>query len=129
MTNAVATAILPPVTRVAGFSSRGNVGIGTEGVFGRYKPDVCAPGTFIISTRSEQWDINSYFYQDPTNNLIGFFTGILVQPDSLWKNFFPILSHQCGAMATINIFTPLQSAVSFHYPAHLCRHVWFSHCL
>ena len=30
--------------RVAGFSSRGNVGIGTEGTFGRYKPDVCRAG-------------------------------------------------------------------------------------
>jgi hypothetical protein len=27
--------------QVAGFSSRGNVGIGIEGTFGRYKPDVC----------------------------------------------------------------------------------------
>ena len=53
--------------RIAGFSSRGNVGIGTEGTFGRYKPDVVAPGTFIVSTRSSQWDIGAYFYQSPTN--------------------------------------------------------------
>lgn len=37
---------------VASFSSRGNVGVGTEGTFGRFKPDVIAPGTFIVSTRS-----------------------------------------------------------------------------
>ncbi|MGA3283012.1 MAG: S8 family serine peptidase [Verrucomicrobiota bacterium] len=53
--------------RIAGLSSRGNVGIGTEGTFGRYKPDVVAPGTSIISTRSSQWDIGTYFFQSPTN--------------------------------------------------------------
>ena len=56
-----------PDTAVAGLSSRGNVGIGTEGTFGRYKPDVVAPGTFVVSTRSSQWDIGTYFYQSPTN--------------------------------------------------------------
>ena len=40
--------------RIAGFSSRGNVGIGIEGTYGRFKPDVVAPGTFIVSTRSSQ---------------------------------------------------------------------------
>ena len=37
---------------VAAFSSRGNVGVGTEGDFGRFKPDVVAPGTFVVSARS-----------------------------------------------------------------------------
>lgn len=37
--------------QVAGYSSRGNVGEGTEGVAGRFKPDVVAPGTFVLSTR------------------------------------------------------------------------------
>ncbi|HSY42995.1 MAG TPA: S8 family serine peptidase, partial [Candidatus Acidoferrum sp.] len=32
-------------TAVPGFSGSGNVGIGTEGTFGRFKPDVVAPGT------------------------------------------------------------------------------------
>ncbi len=53
--------------QVASFSSRGNVGIGTEGDNGRFKPDVVAPGTFVISTRSAQWQLtNDYplpFYQ------------------------------------------------------------------
>ena len=40
---------------VASFSSRGNVGIGTEGEFGRVKPDVVAPGAFVVSTRSSSW--------------------------------------------------------------------------
>jgi len=45
--------------QVAGFSARGNVGIGQEGQAGRFKPDVVAPGTFVVSTRSSQ-------FQDPT---------------------------------------------------------------
>ena len=42
--------------QVAAFSSRGNVGIGVEGTYGRFKPDLVAPGTFIISTRSSDWE-------------------------------------------------------------------------
>ncbi|HKW27804.1 MAG TPA: S8 family serine peptidase, partial [Verrucomicrobiae bacterium] len=75
--------------RVAGFSSRGNVGIGLEGTFGRYKPDVVAPGTFIISTRSEQWDIGTYFYQSPTNDQIQTFSDLIVQPGSVFSSPFP----------------------------------------
>jgi subtilisin-like proprotein convertase family protein len=52
-------------SQVAGYSSRGNVGIGTEGAFGRFKPDVVAPGSFVVSTRSQQWDQNAYY--NPTN--------------------------------------------------------------
>lgn len=48
--------------QVASFSSRGNTGIGTEGEYGRFKPDVVAPGTYIISARSGQ-------YVDPTEVL------------------------------------------------------------
>ncbi len=50
---------------MAGYSSRGNVGVGTEGAYGRFKPDVVAPGTFVVSTRSSQWDTNAYY--NPTN--------------------------------------------------------------
>jgi subtilisin-like proprotein convertase family protein len=50
---------------VASFSSRGNVGINIEGDFGRFKPDVVAPGVFLVSTRSQQWDKNAYY--NPTN--------------------------------------------------------------
>lgn len=46
---------------VAAFSSRGNVGIGTEGKLGRCKPDLVAPGTFVISARSAQWDQAKYY--------------------------------------------------------------------
>ena len=56
---------------VAYYSSRGNVGIGTEGSYGRFKPDVVSPGTFVVSTRSSQWDTNSYY--NPTNDFANFY--------------------------------------------------------
>jgi subtilisin-like proprotein convertase family protein len=77
-------------SRIAGFSSRGNVGIGTEGTYGRFKPDVVAPGTFVVSTRSEQWDIGTYFYQSPTNYDVQGLSGV-VQADSLWARGFPLV--------------------------------------
>jgi subtilisin-like proprotein convertase family protein len=46
--------------QVANYSARGNVGVGLEGEFGRFKPDVVAPGSWIVSTRSSTW-------RDPTN--------------------------------------------------------------
>jgi len=52
--------------QVAGFSSRGNVGIGVEGDYGRFKPDVVAPGTFVVSTRSTTWDEAAYY--NPTSH-------------------------------------------------------------
>ncbi len=51
--------------QVASFSSRGNVGIDTEGPFGRFKPDLVTPGTFVISDRSSTWDEKAYY--NPTN--------------------------------------------------------------
>ena len=42
---------------VSGYSSRGNVGVGVEGEFGRFKPDVIAPGSFLISTRSSAYQM------------------------------------------------------------------------
>ena len=52
-------------SQVASYSSRGNVGILTEGTYGRFKPDVVAPGSFVVSTRSKQWDELAYY--NPTN--------------------------------------------------------------
>ena len=75
---------------VPGFSSSGNTGIGTEGTFGRFKPDVIAPGTFVVSCRSEQW--NTGFYYNPTNDNISDF------PD-----FIPTNS---VSVAPFNFFVP-----------------------
>ena len=45
--------------------SRGNVGIVTEGTYGRFKPDVVAPGTFVVSIRPNSG--TKYAYYNPTN--------------------------------------------------------------
>jgi hypothetical protein len=58
-TNSLFLGLTDSSDQVASFSSRGNVGIGTEGDFGRFKPDVVAPGTFIISTRSKDWKLEN----------------------------------------------------------------------
>lgn len=47
--------------QVASFSGRGNVGIGLEGENGRWKPDVVAPGSYILSARSSLWRDNQAF--------------------------------------------------------------------
>ena len=54
--------------QVAFYSGRGNVGIGIEGEYGRFKPDVVAPGSFVLSARSDQWDEESYY--NPTNHIL-----------------------------------------------------------
>src|ERR1051325_4822392 len=57
--------IFRPITdsanEVASFSSRGNVGIGVEGAQGRFKPDLVAPGTFVWSARSANWNLTNDF--------------------------------------------------------------------
>ncbi len=67
--------------QVAWYSSRGNVGIGQEGSYGRFKPDVVAPGTFVVSTRSSQWDTNAYY--NPTNALTTTYTFQVVATNGL----------------------------------------------
>ncbi len=71
--------------QVAGFSARGNVGIGTEGDFGRFKPDVVAPGTFVISTRTQSpWDEIAYY--NPTNHHYTVFRNQVVNSNS-FRNY------------------------------------------
>lgn len=64
--------------QVAALSSRGNTGVGVEGEFGRFKPDLVAPGQWVISTRSQQWDEDAYY--NPTNVYEDEFTGLVVPP-------------------------------------------------
>ncbi|HSU56418.1 MAG TPA: S8 family serine peptidase, partial [Candidatus Dormibacteraeota bacterium] len=67
--------------QIASFSGRGNVSPGTEGTFGRFKPDVVSPGTFVISTKSQQWDQKAYF--NPTNYHFDFIPDNTVETNSL----------------------------------------------
>ncbi len=67
---------------VAAFSSRGNVGRGIEGNFGRFKPDVVAPGTFVVSTRSTTWDEKAYY--NPTSHFVVAYEGQFIATNAFY---------------------------------------------
>ena len=71
--------------QVASFSSRGNVGIEEEGQYGRFKPDLIAPGTFVVSTRSMTWDTNAYYNPVADNHLE--LDGFVIYPTNSPFNF------------------------------------------
>jgi subtilisin family serine protease/subtilisin-like proprotein convertase family protein len=75
-------------TEVASFSSRGNVGVGIEGEGGRFKPDVVAPGTYIVSTRSKDWESPEGLQDTIVNRR----EGISVNPGELYPTtvFVPL---------------------------------------
>jgi subtilisin-like proprotein convertase family protein len=85
--------------QIAGYSSRGNVGIGTEGAFGRFKPDVVAPGSFVVSTRSEQWDQAAYY--NPTNYSYNEFANQIVDPNGLNYYNFSVPQNAVGVIIQI----------------------------
>ena len=86
-------------TEVAGFSSRGNVGIGIEGDFGRFKPDLVAPGTFVVSTRSAQWDEQAYY--NPTNHHVLTRTAQTVEGTNLHSYSALIPANAVGLTVTL----------------------------
>lgn len=92
--------------QVAQFSSRGNVGIGVEGDFGRFKPDVVAPGTFVVSTRSAQWDEIAYY--NPTNHHYTTLTDQVVGTNGLTQFAIFLPDNAVGFSITLvpNNFSP-----------------------
>ena len=80
--------------QVRASSSRGNVGIGVEGDFGRFKPDVVAPGAFVVSTRSAQWDTNSYYH--PTNVFVSGFDHVVLGPNTFARDFISVPVNSVG---------------------------------
>ncbi|MHC1762809.1 MAG: S8 family serine peptidase [Verrucomicrobiia bacterium] len=60
-TNTLFLGVTDSFDEVAAYSSRGNIGIGVEGEFGRFKPDVVAPGTFLLAPRASTWNLESEF--------------------------------------------------------------------
>lgn len=76
-TNTNVVQIFLPATdsdnQVASFSSRGNVGILSEGPYGRFKPDLVAPGTFIFSARSKDWNLTNDFNPKASESLSNIF--------------------------------------------------------
>ena len=96
--------------QVAGYSARGNVGIGTEGTFGRFKPDVVAPGSFVVSTRSEQWDQAAYY--NPTNYIENDYVQQAVEQNTL--NYYSIYgSGQCRGVDHLYFPQFFSSPVAF----------------
>ena len=90
--------------QVASFSSRGNVGVSIEGEFGRFKPDVVAPGAFIVSTRSKSW-------QDPvafTNFQANRFQFQIVHPAALnnYSIFVPTNASELTIRVLPNVKSP-----------------------
>jgi subtilisin family serine protease/subtilisin-like proprotein convertase family protein len=88
--------------QVAAFSSRGNVGVGTEGDFGRFKPDLVAPGTFVVSTKSQQWDQAAYY--NPTNYHFDFVADQIVGTNDLEP--YAIFVPGNAVQLNISVFAP-----------------------
>lgn len=85
--------------QVAWFSSRGNVGIGIEGANGRFKPDLVAPGTFVISCRSQEWDTNSYY--NPTNVVESYYANQSVAPGGVANFLYPVPANPDQMIITV----------------------------
>ena len=93
--------------QVASFSSRGPVGVGIEGDSGRFKPDLVAPGTFVISTRSSQWDTNAYY--NPTSHIVFIFRDIVVTTNIMYLDsiFVPANAVQLNLAVVPNTNSPV----------------------
>ncbi len=94
---------------VASFSSRGNVGVNIEGQYGRFKPDLVAPGTFVVSTKSQQWDTNAYY--NPTSHIYGYYPDVVVLSNSLFVNAIFVPSD--AVQLNISVFPNTNSPVPF----------------
>ena len=95
--------------QVADYSSRGNVGIGVEGEFGRFKPDLVAPGSFVISTRSTMWDEIAYYNR--TSHVGNAYADLIVDTNSLWQDLFFL---PCNAVQVeITVSPNRQSPIPF----------------
>ena len=99
-------------SQVAWSSSRGNVGIGTEGTFGRFKPDVVAPGAFVVSTRSSQWNTNVYY--NPTNDI-----GTVYRNQTLTTNALDYFNVTVPANAVAVLINVIQNHSTTTFPTNL----------
>jgi len=95
--------------QVASYSSRGNVGIGLEGDYGRFKPDVVAPGTFVVSGRSRQW--NEAAYYDPISVSANTIRNLTLVPGESFLNI--IFVPENAVQVRIRIFPNAASPTPF----------------
>ncbi|MGA2177493.1 MAG: S8 family serine peptidase [Verrucomicrobiota bacterium] len=92
---------------VSFFSSCGNVGIQSEGQFGRFKPDVVAPGVFTVSCRAAD-------YVDPTLEYILDYINLPAQIVNPGKtNILPIILPVDSVSLTVQLVANLQSPSPF----------------
>jgi subtilisin-like proprotein convertase family protein len=105
ITNAYFKSQTDGTNQVASFSSRGNVGIGIEGEFGRFKPDVVAPGTFVVSTRSQQWNEDAYY--DPSNSFFSIVFGVELEAGSRFDHSFFVPKNAARFRITLTNITSL----------------------
>ncbi len=88
---------------VASFSSCGNVGLGVEGLYGRFKPDVVAPGVFTISCRATN-------YIDPTNETTitdDFYTNtVALNQTNIYPLYIPEGTSQLVIVISSNAVSP-----------------------
>jgi subtilisin-like proprotein convertase family protein len=92
---------------VAYFSSCGNVDVGVEGNYGRFKPDVVAPGVFIVSCRAAN-------YVFPTNEV--FVTDIAATNQTVLPNqtnYYPVLIPTDASELVIQLLTNSESPYGF----------------
>ncbi|MGH7973483.1 MAG: S8 family serine peptidase, partial [Limisphaerales bacterium] len=100
--------------QIAGFSGRGNVGIGVEGDFGRFKPDVVAPGSFVVSTRSTHW--NEGLYYDSTNYTTEVLNSVVVVSNASYSSGIFIPDNAVQLIVSIENVVPNVSLPVLLYP-------------
>ena len=106
-TNEIFFGMTDSSNQVAYFSGCGNVGVGVEGIYGRFKPDVVAPGVFIVSCRAAD-------YVDPTNEtFVTDFgaTNQTVSPNQ--TNYYPIFVPSDTSELLIQVLTNSDSPFGF----------------
>ncbi|MDA7915764.1 putative Ig domain-containing protein [Verrucomicrobia bacterium] len=75
---------------VASFSSRGNVDPDVEGQYGRFKPDLVAPGIFSVSTRANYTNYDGQYLYPATSNYTYYFEGITLRPGETNSDVYTI---------------------------------------
>lgn len=93
--------------QVAMFSRRGNVGVGIEGDAGRFKPDLVAPGSFVISTKATAFDQSGYYA--PLTSDTRVFADLVAFPGEPWINaiFVPETAEQIIINVRPNRLSPV----------------------
>src|SRR5262249_32162095 len=76
---------------------------------GRFKPDVVAPGTFVVSTRSTEWDTAAYY--NPTSHVHNSFRNLVAQTNILWASTLFVQDN--AIQVNIDVFPNADSPVPF----------------